>query len=59
MARVAWWDKVSLASPLNQCPVVVRLELVVMWAQAIEQIENREPGLDPIEAVIRLQAGAG
>jgi hypothetical protein len=59
MAGVAGRDKVSLARSLHQGPSVVGLEPVVMGAEPVEQIENRELGLDPIEAVIRLKSGAG
>lgn len=59
MASVARWDEGALPPPLDQMPALMGLEIVVMSAQPVEEIEGRDSRLGEVLTMVVLQAGPG
>jgi hypothetical protein len=55
--EVIWWDEGPLPPPLDQPPAVEALEVVMMGAQPVEQVEHGEVAGSPVHPMIGLQPG--
>src|SRR5207237_6433861 len=56
VAGVVRGHEVPLARAFHQGPALVGLEVVVVLAEAIEQLQQRDVAVGPVQAVVGLQA---
>jgi hypothetical protein len=54
MTRVLRGDKRTLAVPVDQLPVLTGLQVVMMRAESIEEVEGSEVGIGPVRPVVGL-----
>lgn len=59
MAGVVGWDEGSFAAPLNQCPALMSLLVVVVSAEPVEEIEGGDLRLGEVRAMVVLQSDPG
>lgn len=59
MSRIVGWDEGALPPPVDQRPSLDRLQLVVMRAEAVEEIEHGEVAPRPVDLVVDLEKGNG
>lgn len=59
MAAVVWRDEGPFPPAFDERPPLTRLQIVVMAAEPVEEIESRDLGLGVVLAMVVLQPGAG
>jgi hypothetical protein len=57
MTRVFRCDERTLAVPIDQLPVLPGLQVVMMGAESVEEVEGGEVGIGPIGPVVGLEVG--
>src|SRR2546426_12431618 len=59
MPRVVGGDEVALAPALDEGPALQGLEVVVVAAEMVQELEQGDVALGPVDAVVDLQVGEG